>query len=249
MSRPETIRIAVVNQSLTLSDHDAAAGVAALQKQVSEDFGPVWNVDATLEFAGKDRLKERLPDHWGLILVDDQAQSEQLGYHHVTASGQPLAVVLVSSVPGGQDWTHAASHELLEMLADPTADMAVYSRPNEATQRVYAREVCDPCAAYEDGYVVAGMQVADFVFPSWFHTPGGRVPAAGTTRYDERGLIEAPLQLRPGGYIGVLDPGTFSWSRLDSTSGTPTVIPATSRLQLRAIAREEWQLSDMDWIP
>jgi hypothetical protein len=249
MSRPETIKIAVVNHSRALADGDAAAGVAALQKQVSEDFAPVWNIDARLDFAGKDRLRDSLPDHWGLIVVDDRAQSDQLGYHQVTRNGNPLAVVLVADVPAGQDWTHAASHELLEMLADPTADLAVYSRPDEATRRIYAREVCDPCAAYEDGYVVAGRQVADFVFPSWFHTPSGGTTAGEAGRYDERGLIKAPLQLRPGGYIGVLDPGTLTWSRLDSTSGTPIVVPATSRLQLRATARGQWHLSDMDWIP
>ena len=247
MKRTE-IRIAFVNHSTRVTDEDAAAGMAALQKQVSEDFGPVWNVDAKLEFAGKDRLRDSLPEHWGLILVDDHDQADELGYHDVTTSGLPLATILVANVPAGHDWTHAASHELLEMLADPTADTAVYSRPADQAHRVYAQEVCDPCAAYDDGYQVAGRQVTDFVFPSWFRpAPGG-----ANGRYDERGLIKAPLEVRPHGYIGVLDPATFTWSVLDSaaaTSGVPSAGAADPRLQLRATSPAGWQISDMDWIP
>jgi len=247
MKRTE-IRVAVVNHSTKVTDADAAAGMAALQKQVSEDFGPVWNVDATLEFAGKDRLQDSLPDHWGLILLDDEAQADQLGYHEVTTSGLPLATVLVGNIPAGQDWTHAASHELLEMLADPTADLAVYSRPTDATHRVYAQEVCDPCAAYDDGYQVAGRQVTDFVFPSWFRTAAPGVAAA---RYDERGLIKAPLEVRPHGYIPVLDAATFTWGVLGSNGAVTGANGAAGdrRMGRRTTPRTGWKLSDMDWIP
>jgi len=247
MKRSETIKVVVVNHSTTITDEDAAAGVAAMQKQVSEDFAPVWNIDATLQFAGKDRLRTSLPDHWALVLVDDRTQSDELGYHDVTSSGLPLATIQVSLVPAGHDWTHTASHELLEMLADPTADLAVYSRPDEATRRIYAHEVCDPCAAYEDGYTVAGRRVADFVFPTWFHGATGQASSGG--RFDERGLIKAPLEVRPGGYIGVLDPATFTWSIEGTGSESAPDGAGESRLQLRTTARTGRQLSDMDWIP
>jgi hypothetical protein len=250
MKRTDTIRVAVVNHSTAISDENAAQGVAAMQKQISEDFGPVWNIQAVLQFAGKERLRDSLPDHWGLILVDDAAQSEQLGYHDLTSSGLPLATILVSSIPAGQDWTHSASHELMEMLADPGINLAIYSRPDDVLHRIYAHEICDPCAAYEDGYAVAGRQLSDFVFPGWFHEPaGGQRRRDAGERYDERGLIKTPLELRPGGYIGLLDPGTFAWSLLRSGSDTPGAIPDGSRMQLRATTRSNWQLSDMDWIP
>ncbi|HXM57891.1 MAG TPA: hypothetical protein VOB72_21020 [Candidatus Dormibacteraeota bacterium] len=250
MKRTETIRIAVVNHSAKITDADAAAGVAAMQKQVSEDFGPVWNVDARLEFAGKDRLRDSLPGHWGLILLDDQDQSEELGYHDLTSSGLPLATILVSHVPSGLDWTHPASHELMEMLADPTADLAVYSRPDDANHRIYAQEVCDPCAAYEDGYVVAGRQVADFVFPNWFRpAPSHPSTPAANGRFDERGLIKAPLELRPHGYVAVLDPAAFTWSILGSGSETPAPVGGDARLQRRVAARSNWRVSDMQWLP
>lgn len=218
MKRTETIRVAVVNHSTAITDHDAAAGVVAMQKQIDEDFGPVWNVDARLRFVGKDGLRGSLPDHWGLVLVDDPSQGEQLGYHEVTTAGLPLSTIVVSRIPQGHDWTHTASHELMEMLADPGADLAVYSRPDETTHRIYAHEVCDPVAAYEDGYAVRGRQVSNFVHPGWFHSASG--PAADANgRFDERGLIGAPLELRPGGYIGVLDPTTLTWSILRGGGG------------------------------
>jgi hypothetical protein len=244
MKRAEIIKVVVVNHSTTITDQDAAAGVAAMQKQVSEDFAPVWNIDARLEFAGKDRLRASLPDHWGLVLVDDQSQSDELGYHEVTTAGLPLATICVSRIPKGQDWTHAASHELLEMLADPHADLAIYSRPDEATQRIYAHEICDPCASYDDGYEVAGRRVTDFVFPSWFHSTGA--PGANG-RYDERGLIKAPLEVRPGGYIGVLDPSAFTWTIVGADAAPAGA--SDPRMDLRTTPKSGRQLSDMDWIP
>src|ERR1700730_11709782 len=115
----EPIEVAVVNQSSTLTDEDVAGGLAALQKQVSEDFAPVWHIDARLRFVGGDCLRAKYPNAWGLILVDSTDDRRQLGYHDLTSSGLPLSTVFVRDVPEGQDWTHAASHELLEMLADP----------------------------------------------------------------------------------------------------------------------------------
>jgi hypothetical protein len=249
MKRTETIRVAVVNHATEITDQDVAAGVAAMQKQVSEDFAPIWTIDAALRFVGRDEHRSSLPDHWGLILADDAAQAEQLGYHDLTASGLPLAVIEVGRIPRGHDWTHTASHELLEMLADPTADIAVYSRPDEDTQRVYAREVCDPCAAYEDGYVIEGRRVTDFVFPSWFHgLPRHHARPDANGRHDERGLIKTPLEIRPGGFIGVLDPGTFTWSLVGS-DGQGQTAEDVSRMQRRASSRTNWQLSDMSWVP
>jgi hypothetical protein len=247
MKRTQTIQIAVVNHATAITDEDAEAGVAAMQKQVSEDFAPIWNIDAKLRLVGKDELKGSLPEHWGLVLLDDAAQGGQLGYHELTSYGMPLATIEIGRIPKGHDWTHTASHELLEMLADPTADLAVYSRPDEDTHRVYAREVCDPCAAYEDGYVVEGRQVANFVFPSWFHgLPRHRAKPDANGRHDERGLIKTPLEIRPGGYLGVFDTGTFTWSFLGS--GTQ-LVEDVNRMQRRVSSRTSWQLSDMDWVP
>jgi hypothetical protein len=247
----EPIEVAIVNQSSVLTDEDVAEGVAALQKQVSEDFAPVWHIDACLKFVGADLLHAKFPTAWGLILLDSTDDARQLGYHDFTSSGLPLATVYAKDVKEGQDWTHAASHELLEMLADPDIDLAVYSRPDALTLRILAREVCDPCAAYDDGYTVDGRHVSDFVFPVWFQPDAlnrFRNPAA-RTRFDERGLIQAPLDLRPGGYIGVFDPGSCGWTVLGNDTGQTESLGLGTRLERRSTARNRWQFSDMAWTP
>lgn len=250
----EPIQVAVINQTSSLADENVASGVAALQKQISEDFAPVWHVDARLRLVTKECAAEHHPEAWGLILLDKEEDARQLGYHDLTSSGLPLSQVFVSRVRQGQDWTHAASHELLEMLADPDINLAAYSHPDALTQFMYAREICDQCAPYEDGYDVHERRVSDFVFPAWFQ------PDALThfknpttrTRFDERGLIKSPFELRPGGYIGVFDMSIGAWRILTSsgeTTGADEPADLGSRTERRSTARNRWLTSDYSWGP
>ena len=241
----------MVNHSGVLSDHDVAAGVAAIQKQVSRDFAPVWNVDARLRVVARGEASTKLPDHWGLVLADDRGHTRQLGYHQLTSAGLPMGVVHVRSIPAGRDWTHTASHELLEMLTDADSDLAVCVRTDGDAYRVYAREVCDPCAAYEDGYAVDGRWVSDFVFPEWFQPDALSHPRdpGGDGRFDERGLIREPFELRPGGYIGVLDQEAQTWRLVGHGTEEPAPIAGATRMTHRTAGRETWQVSDMAWSP
>jgi hypothetical protein len=249
------IQVALVNAS-NLSDKDVAEGLHALQKQVSEDFAPVWHVDAELHLVTSDRAfkPERPNDLWGLVLVDESLLHEKLGpsnlrgYHDLTAMGLPLARVIVNHIPEGQDWTFVASHELLEMLADPDCNRAVFRHPDASTLVFYAQEVTDPCADYRDGYEKCGRFVSDFVFPSWFQTTA---PRRGITRFDERGLIEAPFTVLPGGYIGVYVPSLSAWTL--QTHGDSIeldeVTEVGSRLERRNTADNRWLDSDMSLAP
>jgi hypothetical protein len=198
----DRIRVAVVNFS-SLGPDDVEAGVAALQQQVSQDFAPVWNVDAELSIIQRGT---RLPGHWGLALLDSR------GYPEMTSSGLPLARVRVDGVPDGEDWTHQASHELLEMLANPMIAGTVYRESDgegqePATFSLYAREVCDPCAGYEDRYMrgIEGRKrpVSDFVFPAWFQC--GDAGGEHRARLDERSRAKAPFEVLHGGCAWVFD--------------------------------------------
>lgn len=64
----------------------------------------------------------------------------------------------------GTDWTVTASHELLEMLEDPTG--RIYDRGR-------LREICDPVE--NRSYLIGGVRLSDFVTPAWF-TSGRRGP-------------------------------------------------------------------------
>lgn len=254
MTKP--IQVAVVNAS-GLSDADVAEGIAALQRQVSDDFAPVWQVDAELHQVQRAQAFKpvRPNDLWGLVLIDDAEVVKELGpgrirgYHDTTANGLPLARVFVNRLQAGQDWTFVASHELLEMLADPDCSAAVFRHPDAKTLLFYAREVCDPCAAYADGYDKNGRHVSDFVFPSWFQAAAH---TRGAARFDERGLVDGPFKVREGGYIGVYVSALSAWT-LQTHDGLPLDLDELSdvgsRLERRNTADNRWLDSDMSLSP
>jgi len=251
------IHVAVVNAS-NLTDEDVADGLVALQRQVSEDFAPVWGVDAELHLVTRQEAFRpvKFPDRWGLVLMDHDVVKSELGgshlrgYHDLTSSGQPMARVMVDQLEPGQDWTLVASHELLEMLADPDCNESVFRHPDSTTVVFYAREVCDPCAGYEDGYEKCGRQVTNFVFPTWFQPAA---PARGQTRFDERGLIDEPFKVRPNGYIGVFRTSTSTWMLLTSTGDLQPdddeENEVGSRMERRNTADNRWLDSDMGLAP
>jgi hypothetical protein len=249
----KAIQIAVVNAS-GLADEDVAEGIVALQRQVSEDFAPVWGVDAELHLVTREETfrAAKFPDRWALVLEDHDLVTEQLGtnhlrgYHDLTSAGLPMSRVMVDQLDPGQDWTQVASHELLEMLADPDCNASVFRHPDSTTLLFYAREVCDPCAAYEDGYEKCGRVVSDFVFPTWFQPSS---PTRGETRFDERGLIDEPFKVRPHGYIGVFQTSTSSWALLTSGGITDQENEVGSRMERRNTADNRWLDSDMGLAP
>jgi hypothetical protein len=219
----DRIRVAVVNAS-SLDAKDVAEGVAALQQQVSQDFAPVWNVDAELSII---QLGDHPPGAWGLVLLDDRPYAE------ITSAGLPLAQVRVNSVPHGQDWTHTASRELLEMLANPWI-AGIVAHLTEGTTELYAREVCDPCSAYANRYLRGpeGRQrpVSDFVFPGWFGACDER-----SARLDERSLVRAPFEVLPGGYAWVFDPRRHTLTALGH-DGTPVTPQPAQDSRMRELA-------------
>jgi hypothetical protein len=210
----DAIQVAVVNWT-DLGESDVLGGIAALQRQVDADFGPTGRIEARLvPWSGR----EPNPDVWGLVLLDWRSHPGSPGrqaldhYGHHTSGGHPLARVFLDQLLPGQQWTHLASHELLEMLVDPHRSAAVYRDGGGDPFRVYARRVCDPCAGYSYGYEVNGCAVSDFVHPSWF---GGR-----GSRKDERGRIGRPFEVLPDGWIGVIDPASWTWRALHSDGST-----------------------------
>src|ERR1700733_11672866 len=61
-----TIQISVINESTVLADTDVLPVVAALQKQVTNDFRPMWGTDAELSIVPKGTQPPR--GSWGLVL-------------------------------------------------------------------------------------------------------------------------------------------------------------------------------------
>jgi hypothetical protein len=190
------ITIALVNESTVVSDSDVVKCAAALQKQVTNDFCLVWGIDARVIQVpvGSSLLR----GSWQLIILDDSDQAGALGYHDITAAGLPLGKVFArTDRDNGLSWTVTTSHELLEMLADPFVDAVVPVSIGRLTGLMFALEVCDPCEADSQGYLIDTVQVSDFVTPAWFRR-GAKPP------YDKRGLIAKPLQVLRGGYASYM---------------------------------------------
>jgi len=227
-------RIAIVNRSTVMKDAAVEKIAAALQTQVDRDFAPIWGAGAQLQFVGR---KQSAPEAaWWLTVLDSSDQADALGYHDVTARGQPLGKAFAKSdLEAGYEPSVTISHELLEMLADPEINLCA-----QVGDRIYAYEVCDPCEADPFGYEIGDVRVSDFVTPSWFApTPGAAGP------YDFRGHIHKPLTLIAGGYLQVLELGrNAGWQQVTASRPTARARPHVgSRRERRRVGPENWQVS------
>ena len=184
-----TQQIALVSKTTKVGPKELDRVAAALNTQLARDFGPVWDVDAHVTSSSR--------SGWPLIVTEDAPAAGI----HLDDHGRPVAIV-----DYGDDWTKAASHELLEMLADPYGTRLVTARAVKPGQgRVeYLVEVCDPCEAVT--YDIDGTGVSDFYTPSYFD-PAAR---AGV-RYSHTGAITRPRQMLRGGYLSWRVPATGEW--------------------------------------
>src|SRR3989440_3559768 len=154
------IRVAIINASPVLPDNEVAPAVLALQTQVHRDFAAAWGIDADLTFVPS--TAQQLPaDHWWLVILDNSDQAGALGYHDLTSEGLPLGKVFAGSdVALGYEWTVTASHELLEMLADPDINLTVFVQSDATRGLIYMHEVCDACEDDSLGYRIDGTLVS-----------------------------------------------------------------------------------------
>jgi hypothetical protein len=190
---------ALVSETAAISESELTRASAALQKQLTRDFGPIWDVRATIDtFA---RLEDVPLAYWP-ILIQDDIHVDAAGVH-LDNDGQPFALVQYSN-----HWTLTASHELLEMSADPFGNRLIASRSVKRGQgRVqYLVEVADPSEAAEFGYHVNGILVSDFYTPHFFDP----VTTTGT-RYSFTGAIKKPRQVLRGGYLSWHHPPSDHW--------------------------------------
>jgi hypothetical protein len=194
-------KVAFINQT---NDSAVSPGtlqqyVAALQQQVDNHLAPAWNVRADISVLDAGAVVS--PGTLSLIIVDSLAG--QAGVH-TNYQGQVSAEAV-----NGDQLSITLSHELLEMLVDPSgtrvmqaADLDPYSGGQQVS---YLVEVCDPCAVYS--YDIDGVPVSDFVLPS-FYDPNA------TGQVDFAGFLTGPLTVPLGCYISWLDPVDNSWHEL-----------------------------------
>lgn len=191
--------VAVVSDSEAVGFGEVAQVSAALQRQ-AQHLASTWDINATVDSFAK--LEDVPIDYWPIIIRDDINVPGAAGIH-LDKDGQPFSLVQYSN-----GWSLTASHELLEMLCDPTGNrVKAGPSPKPGQGRVnFLVEVCDPSEAAEFGYAINGISVSDFYLPSYFD------PVAVTgTRYSWTGAITQPRQVLKGGYLSWHDPISDEW--------------------------------------
>jgi hypothetical protein len=207
-------QLALVSESNSAGMSDLLRVSAALQKQASRDLAPIWELSATVDAFAK---LEDVPDGYWPMIIKDDIGVEAAGVHK-DKDGQPFA--LIASSPDFDNWALNCSHEMLEMLVDPSLDWQVTGdSPMDGQGRVsFLVEVCDPSGAADFGYSVNGILMSDFYTPHFFDP----VASAGV-RYSFTGAITGPRQVLRGGYLSWKEPATgHLWQQVWFRGAVPT---------------------------
>ena len=194
------INLALVVESSRIPRTDVREVAAAVQRQISRDFAPVWDVNATLDpFLS---LAEVPPGYWPILVRDDFPGMDIIGIH-LDDKGQPFALVRTTPT-----WSLTVSHEALEMISDPWGSRLQPGgspKPGQGLVELLV-EVCDPPGGVAHAYTVNGHLVSDFVTPAYYEpvgTSGGR--------YTFTGSIGRPRDIVGGGYLAWREPTTDDW--------------------------------------
>lgn len=203
--------ISVINLTRCLSDRQVQTAVRAVNRQIAEDFALVWGATRHLrqhstDFDPEDEDSlddEPVPGEGVVYLVEEATLSGALAHHDLNSRAMPVGFVFVLDP---HDWTVSLSHEVLELIMDPTVNMLVPG-PDPRDPRstaLHAYEVCD--AVERTSYEIDGVRVSNFVTPRYF-TPN----AGPTTRNDFLGIGVPSFGVTQGSHIGFLDMAAGTW--------------------------------------
>jgi hypothetical protein len=196
------MRISIVNLTDgAISDEEVQTVIRAVNRQIAADLYPYWSLSATLRL---DSAGDGAAD--GIIYLRDRAKVEEaLGHHERAHPTVPCGFVFTAASERlGESWTVTLSHEVLGLIGDPELRLLVAGpHPSDRGRLVfYWHEIAD--AVQFDVYLVDGVEVSNFVLPSYFRRDdGGRRDFLGCVR---RGGALAPFGARPGGCVGFFDP-------------------------------------------
>lgn len=203
--------IAIINLSTNVTDAQVGAIVPALQKQVSEHLQAAWRVNAVLKFYPKGSPAPK--GDWPLSIMDVSDVLDDSGYHNADANGPFARVFVKTAMDANQEWTAVASHELLEMLIDPYANLASFVPSDDIGNvgQYYDLEVCDP--VFTESYLIDNVTVSDFVFPEWFAPWVAQPdPNKPSLQVDQAKILQGPTTLAPGAIVAVSTTGRYTLS-------------------------------------
>lgn len=113
--------LAILNFS-AVTDHEAGEVVAMLNRQVQDDFLPIWGRGylCRLHSSRWKRKLGRIRGEAVIYLLDRSRINEVLEFHSVLGDDLPTGFVFTDL----GDWTVTLAHEVLELIVDPHAKSA-----------------------------------------------------------------------------------------------------------------------------
>jgi len=206
--------ISVINHTHgQLTDEQLQVAIRAVNRQIAHDFEPYWSLGAELRLEGRSQKRlnrHSLADMRGdaVLYVWDKIDVPGVtGYHERNDRGIPFGIVFTDLAQElGDPWSVTLSHEAIELIGDPEANLLVVGPdPRDNRRRVFHwYELCD--AVQDESYEVDGVMVSNFVLPLYFTSSeerGGRNDFLGRTY---KGKTLESFGVNPGGYIGFYDP-------------------------------------------
>jgi hypothetical protein len=97
--------VGLVSEESSVSMSELTKVAAALQKQATRDFGPLWKIEASVN--AFHQLEDLPLDYWPIIIKDDIGSPDAAGFHD-DEQGQPFSLVQFEA-----GWHLTASHEML----------------------------------------------------------------------------------------------------------------------------------------
>jgi hypothetical protein len=201
--------IAVINFTSTLNDQTVQDAIRAVNRQVLEDFVPIWGYGRQLQLhavdfqpANPDTLApQKVPADSAMYLVDEGSLPGALGFHDLNTRDVPVGFVFALNP---NDWTVTLSHEVLELILDPTVNLFVPGPDPRNVNNIvlHTYEACD--AVERLSYAIDGIAVSDFrsctsslrIIPS--HPKPGKMPHINTCwRGQRHGVTSCFLSARP----------------------------------------------------
>lgn len=207
--------ISIINFTRSESDESVSKVIRAINRQVREDFEPVWHSSGRLRLEGSDSPAElqRPQEVTGCAVIylwDSVAdESSVLTYHANNNFGRPFGAVFTHlSRSLGEHWSVALSQQALGLLVDAHVNrFAAGPHPTDPARLVFHwLEVCD--AVQAETYETDGVTVSNFVYPLYFAI-GEQVGARNdflNRRHGSRTL--RAFGVNPGGSIGFVNPNT-----------------------------------------
>jgi hypothetical protein len=203
-------QVVIVDQTGKIDPALLHTAAIALNLQVTRDLPTSWT-EVSANVSAAPSLEAIPHGAWPVFLVKSLPPGE--GGFHLDKHNQPYAKVIAAA--GDESWTIDASHEIIEMLVDPSGNRMHSSQAIEiAGNNVidasglfnYLVEACDPCEANDYAYDIGGIAVSDFITPHFYDAS-----LTPDVNYSFKGNIQRPRQVLPGGYISYVQPdGTWN---------------------------------------